>query len=309
MGRFIEQRALPVRTIRYTSGYYLGRATTIWHLLMLSLPVDLLLLSLLPYLNLPALDLSTPLLGAAGIALIGSMREQLLGVLDRGRTLHAEVAPRAHRLAPFLLAGLVLFAIVDALLRTGAGGVLAPLAAGIVGIGAFLSGRRMVGEARARFAARERDPLLEIEQTNQQIFLFALLPMVAARSVSFLGVLTAGVSPGSGMLYIVAGLILLGITMPQREHFIVTCRRCSRWTSRALRRFECCPACAREDFQIQETEKRAGETVAPSTPAGPDNASLPENRVPALPTEALKVLRRRGRAEAQPQSSGSGAGG
>lgn len=239
-----------VRPIRFTSFYFLRRATRVWELLLLSLLVDPLLFEQLQ--GLPQSETLTTYLThglaiAFLIALLALASNQVLNLFERGRSSMHLLTDWVRSHPWFIAVVVVMLASAEGALRTS---TLSGAASGVVtllmALVALLSMRRTQTESRQTQEEFAKDRVRWVEHLNRQYFLLALAPLVASRLVSLCGVAHAAlidqeVSHALGWVGM-AG-VLLALHRPVPEQFVAPCGGCTRPTSRALSTIGHCPAC------------------------------------------------------------------
>ncbi len=117
--------------------------------------------------------------------------------------------------------------------------------------------RKQMQEQSQHLTLMWTDRIYWVEQVNKQIFSLAIVPIISARLLSISGMLTIRASttmPLSLIPYLALATLLLLAAYPQREYFVIQCRRCGYWTSRALKGLRGCPKCNRAAFQLVATE-------------------------------------------------------
>lgn len=280
--RLIENRALPVRFTQRSIIEYFADAEQVWRVLLVSIPFDLLLLSaqapgLVGEKLVAVLQIAAPALLCVSALFL--FRTSLWNALQLLLDLQRNVARLSTRHSTLALLGVLLLIGVELVLKFGRYGFIALVAVGFVLIRAALALRKTFEEQRQRYQAIERDSVLALEISNRQLFLFSVIPLFAAR-IATLAVALASMSHEHSLAlwapYAAAAVVLLFAFCPQQEDFIITCRRCARWTSKALERKGCCPVCAREEFQVRET---TGDQ---------DSRDKERNQLRTLPTTASK---------------------
>ena len=239
---------IPFRPPRYTSLYLHHRAQQLWRILFYTLPLDTLLL-LIPG-QVPGNALDVPIIIAALIALMLTVREWVFSLLQRGREFRDTWIKPYVAIGAVLIAGLSVFEVLFRAHKAGAQAIVVAL---IVALPTIIAVRRMIRETNARNKSFEQDRVLWVNQINIQNFIIAVLPMAAARAVSILGVLRCLSSDNPWLWYALPlsfSLVLLIASYPAREHFVVTCSNCGQWTTRALKGLGFCPSCAVEKFEV-----------------------------------------------------------
>ncbi len=250
-----EDLVAPFRLTALTSRHYFYVSRRIWDYILLSLPLDLLLL-LLPHLRLEIYE--TPLsdirhfgllLGSllfVGSILLWVLRDAILDLLFA--LTHIQQRLAVTTLWPVLaLIGIV---AVTTLLELASHFSEINLTSVVVTIlvlfGTVSSILKAARERRSQATELSRDRTGKIEQANQIMGTLSLLPMGFTRLASLILVLTL-VTTNSSFFEVLfaagsAGILLLAFK-PTFEQFTFACARCGILTSRALKAGSFCPMC------------------------------------------------------------------
>ncbi|MBX7144506.1 MAG: hypothetical protein K1X79_08665 [Oligoflexia bacterium] len=256
--RFTEHRELPIRTTSVSVLYYFERSQSIWHWLLVSFAIDLVLLC--SQIAIPFTEHALERLHYSGLALLiigslGLLREPIIDRLDWVRTRYDDITSKTQRYSWIGALIAVAAALFEIVLRFGSVGILVIVACLLVGIRSFYSAQKTLREHMALRQQRRNDRVLLLDDLNRQLFLASIVPMACVRASSLLLILqTQAVadSTDQGLIYIGAAILVFLALLPQREHFVCSCPRCARWTSRALKHLGYCPVCTREKFQVNE---------------------------------------------------------
>jgi hypothetical protein len=241
----------PLRAARYPSLYFFQRTVKIWGWLVLSLPLDLLLLipEFKPLAELPWLAAFTPIIWlCAALAFSFWLREPLIDLVfaaDTNRAKLLELTKRHSWIIPILVA-LMVFAEVAS--KTGGLNVFSSIAALLITIAAWRSVKESLTKLRNKALEHKTDVVAWIEEANRKVFLASVIPMAAARLISPFGMFKAlgeGYSLPALCLWPVASFVLLLAMHPVLEHFMISCKRCGQRTSRVLKAKGFCPWCER----------------------------------------------------------------
>lgn len=266
--RFTENRKLPVRTTERSAIELYDNTKLIWKLLLVSLPIDLLVVSLELRIALsPSLLSFLELASLAGlsIAALFLLRDSMIDGLDKLEAFQhrAMKFSIAHSKAIFFVIAAV--TTVEIIFHVGGFGIIAIIPASILALRASRAIKKSLGEHHERFLAFERDQVLLLNSLNKRLFTLSITPLVFARVASLcaaVAVLATSHSIGAWLPYGGAALVLLCTFFPQEEDFVIRCRKCSRWTSRALKSKGYCPVCSREEFQLKEMPEQAAAVAA-----------------------------------------------
>jgi len=99
------------------------------------------------------------------------------------------------------------------------------------GAAAFLVGRTIVQSIRQHNlerAALKGNPALQLRRWEEQLLVFLILPLIAARLISGLGLLVEEISISDRITLFATSMVLLGMLKPRREHFATLCTRCKQ---------------------------------------------------------------------------------
>lgn len=237
----------------------------IWKFLLISLPIDLMVVSL---------DLrvtfSPQLLGflelAAILGLITSaaflLRDSIIDSLDSLESIQQRAMRFTIKHSDIIFLVVAALTTLEIIFHAGVFGAIALIPGIIIAVRASRAIKKSLGEHTERFLALERDQVLLLNVLNKRLLTLSLVPIAAARAASFcaaLGVLATTRDVSNWLPYGVAALVLLLTFLPQEEDFLIRCQKCSRWTSRALKSRGYCPVCSREEFQVKDGTDRKDE--------------------------------------------------
>lgn len=264
----------PLRAARFSSLYYFLLCQRIWHVLVYSWPLDAVLFT---YLDLRAetAGLAPVLYRALAIALVLAaaffIREEIVSSILYLSDARERLTSYAQKYALWIIGGVALLIFIEVSIRLGGISLKSLFIALIITLGALQSLWRGLRQGKEHKQALEEDWVLHIEEANFRLFLFFAVPMIAARAVSLLGVLIA-VADGQAAIipacWMLASLLLLFAAQPTLEQFTITCRRCARRTSRALKRSGLCPSCEQlkdEGSKIPDLKASANMTTNPGS--------------------------------------------
>ena len=259
--RLNDRRPLLLNRPIKTSGYFLHRAHQAWSWITPSLLLEPLLVVLAAHYAITPLPIVFPpgtetrleylgwglFIGAAFFCLGETTRRWVDSAEESIRSLNSRFNLN-NWIVPLLVGG---YAVLEFAMRLGPVGPMAVVLLAIVGFGAIRARLKTSKENSARIAELLRDPMRWLELRNNQNFLVALVPLIAARAgVAVLCFLTfqRGGGLSEVLPYTALGFVLLQALKPAPQHFIARCGGCARWTSRAVRNFGFCPACAPQLF-------------------------------------------------------------
>ena len=245
--------------VRYTSFYYQSLTLKIWKILLLTTPLDLLLL----YLPVtPPLGLYPAIGVLLLIAFMGTLRDQLFTLFFKVRTTRERIIASTQKIR-WLLPLAVLGGVVgEFALKTGQvfmkfnPSIFVPIIFFIV---VLIPAYRKIKKSTEEKALKDQrlavDRIYWVEEVNKQIFILNLAPILAARALSLCALIESGAHVPHrdliGLLYFFGALALSLALYPSKESFILPCKRCGFPTSRALQEFNRCPKCDFGFFQRQ----------------------------------------------------------
>lgn len=306
-GKIVENRAIPIRRVTRPSGAYFQRAERWWHIAAVSLPVDALLLLLLPSGAIPLLinGLTNRLMIGLGVlALAGLFRDSAIELLEALWSKRGKVLELRQRYGKPLIVVFTLLAAIEAVLHFGQFGWVVIAVVGVVSYRAFHELSKLLKESRAREERLDHDKIILLEQRNFQVFCIVVAPILAARAYVFVGAIVASqyALPEERwreyLTIFALGFIGLLALRPQSTEFITHCPRCSRPGSRVLSSFGGCPACSREDFVIgsNEAQPMSAERIFASNPPAPEPGTGPgdadETRTESVGMSLPRLARR-----------------
>lgn len=283
--KIVENHALPIRRVSRPSALYFQRAERWWHIAAISLPVDALILLLIPSGTIPisSVDLTDGFALLGILAIAGLFRDSTLRILEKLWSTRGKLADFRHRHGKTLIIVFTLLAAFEAILHFGQFGWIVIAAVAFVSYRAFGELSRLLRESRSREEQIDRDRLLLLEQRNLQVFYLVITPILAARLYVGIAAVAASQQPLTAdrwleyLTVFAIGLVSLLALRPELETFVTRCPRCARPGSRVLASLGGCPACARESFQVhrEKPQPMSAERILASTPAGePETPAL-----------------------------------
>jgi hypothetical protein len=262
---------LPFRATLYTSRYYFSVTRRLWHTLMLSTPVDLLLLLLTPQIlvneNLSILFLRSGALCAVAGGLIWFVRDLLIDLVFALQLTQRRLAVRSTWPAVALIAIVTLGGLAEFALRFSQVSTVTVVVGGLIAYGAVTSILKEVQKRKAEATALEMDRTARIEQANYSLFLIGVFPIAAARLSALLagiGLILTHAPAWQSLLPPVGAAALLCVFFPHLEQFTFNCQRCGTTTSRALRAGGFCPMCLMATSTSQHLVVPSSENFAQS---------------------------------------------
>ena len=299
-----------LRQIRMTSARYFDRAERYWHWLFLSLGLDAFLFMFPSVQHRPDLApfLEAAIVCAAVGALLFLFHDTVWRAILWARDALTRVSQRTLLVGFLVLVALLLVEFGSRLYT--ANSLLGVLTALVVAGGALMSLVRGYLDKLERDDRYSSDPALWIEHSNRQLFWLAMGPAIPVRSVSALTALYALIQ-GDVLWYLVGlviTLVLFGMLQPHRESFMLRCRHCGIWTSKALAATGSCLGCDSESFRlhlqtvheaniqlINLLRKRFAGAIKTATSRIEEAISAPEESSTTSPTRKLRfpALRRK----------------
>jgi hypothetical protein len=205
-----------------------NRAVIAWQVLFFSLLADP-LLSQVPFHSIP-LEWSAVVAGACGSLVLPFLAQNTIQqLLEQLRGADKKRTAAAPTIASYILIiGLALLASSKFLAGVAAGGFIS-----LIFVTAVFASIAKTAVTLIRDQAKERkkfaeNPILQIRRWEDQLFIFAIAPMLAARAVSFLGAIADARHIWERVPFWLTGAILLGMLRPQKRFFEGFCKRCKQ---------------------------------------------------------------------------------
>ncbi len=261
----------PLRPIRFTSRYYYALTLKYWHWLMLSSPIDLVLLW--PDTSFLKDSLSSQIFFSLWVFLVSLSaifvaRDYIINALLHVGNSQTKIALLSSRYSLFILGFLAAVTFTELTNKLGGVSISSLLVAALITIVAIQSIRKTLHEQHEHHGLMEDDRSFWIEQNNRKVFLIAMTPLLAARLASPIGILYAIMQDLPLyllLLYPSISWMLLFIFFPSEKHFMIPCRGCGIKTSTVLMHLGLCPVC--------ERRLEGKEPTAPRIQAVPKNAN------------------------------------
>ena len=231
---------------------------TVWKLLLVSLPLDLLVVSIdIRILISPSLLAFLGIAALTGLVLSAGFlsRDSIFDSFDKLQELQQRSMRLSIKHSRSIFIAVIALVSLEIILHFGSFGLVALVPGAFLAVRASRAIQKSFREQRTRFLAFERDQVLLLAAQNKRLLVISLFPLISARVASLcaaIEVLATSQYLSAWLPYGAVTLILLCTLMPKEEDFIARCGRCSRWTSRALKSKGCCPVCTREEFQVKE---------------------------------------------------------
>jgi hypothetical protein len=238
-----------------TSRYFFLVSERAWHLLLLSVPVNL-LLALLPDLHLALTSPAILELGELGLmsgalalltgGILWALRNPLLDLLFALTHLQQKLAVSA--LWPVLV--LVGIAVVSVLFEVASQfseiNLTSVLVTALVLFGTISSVVQAARQRRTQAVHDANDPTSKIERANALMGWLSVLPMGLVRLGGLALALTLTITNGGVFMLLsatIAEIMILLAMRPLFDDFTFTCPRCGLPSSRAFRAGALCPNC------------------------------------------------------------------
>ena len=239
----------PLRATTFTSRYYFRLSVSLWHWILLSLPLDFVLLLLdFSFLRKTGLVevLQFLLVPLFLVCFLMMARDRIVTFLLQADTTQTKLASFASKHSVLIICVISLAVFLDLAWKIGKLNPVSVIATLAIVLGAARSIKRTMAAHQAHSTRLEEDLTFWIEQTNHKVFLLSLAPLIAARLISLLGGLDALIEFGPGplfFLYMLIATLLLFSHMPLEKHFMITCQSCGITTSVILKKSGLCPMC------------------------------------------------------------------
>ncbi len=207
-----------------------GKTYLVWQVLIASLIVD----PLIPLIVSPRIprDLATTIATCCAIAILPFLaQERLHRTLSKLRLLHVKSLNVGSQTIPLLLAvsaGIVILFKVLMFAQLPAVGIV------VVALVVLWGSRKYLCQVRTQTAQDielfASNPWAQVERWEDQVLVFAVLPLLLARAIGVCGDL-ADISPDAGAtrsLFITVSALFLAMLRPDRSLFIGLCKNCKR---------------------------------------------------------------------------------
>ena len=240
-----------VRFVKYTSLFYFKRASIIWYVAFCTLPLDV----ALTFLNVQIQTLLFIRIAwiTTAVTILFMSREYVLEIFTLVRERQSKLNNTWRKFSWIGVIVVVAVSLIDVGLKVGFAGVVPVVAILVVVFKAFLSVRKTISESERRQDKLQKDRIYWVEQTNKNIFILSVIPMLSARLIGIFAAIGCSSSTDALIDYSLYGVLtlfcLVGLR-PTREHFMIQCARCGFWTSRALKKLRYCPKCNFAAFQM-----------------------------------------------------------
>jgi hypothetical protein len=214
----------------------------IWEVLLYSLLIDACLIG-----SIDTLSDSGAVYSVAGLLLVALIGFKTEAIFEKWTVVlrYREKVSRSY--GKWMIGIAVMLSAVEVFLHIGRSlSATALVLAGLISIPvAFTTLKRLLRSNWNRNNATQ-NLSQQVETQNLQLLLIAMLPVLAARMVSLVGVLTFEVQDAT-LLTMLSAVLLISL-QPKERSFRVLCRTCHNPTSRALVYLGICPCCAPNHF-------------------------------------------------------------
>ncbi len=199
-----------------------------WQLLLCSVGIDF----VLPVVPRPPLSLDTAVIIALGFCMVIApflsqrRAHELLSML---RGANKRSLAKSASFTGLAIAGLATFIVSSKLLFTL--NLTGAAFAAVLVAGAYLVYRTIAQVSSEIQIDREKllaNPRLQIARWEEQLFIFLLLPLLAARSLSICGILAEGATIMDRLIFSVTCIVFLMLLRPQQSLFKSLCSRCKQ---------------------------------------------------------------------------------
>ncbi len=290
MGSKSSNHHLPVRIARYKSIDSLRRSIKLWNCLLFSMPLDLILYQILSSNRITqklfSFEAVTIVLAAITLTLVIflfiNITETYLKVKKLQGVLTQIKEKNYYWIIVLMLAAVP---IIDLLRHTVKvdGAISWIVAIAVVTLSIFGITKESIAERKAEKEAID-DKVIWVERANHELFIFTIMPIICARSLSLVALIQYLINPTGAVYYLpyfIGSLILLLYFKPTWQNFIDNCPRCSMLTSIVIREIGSCPACDREQYAVKIPEPEieiVAEQVAEKLSLSESKESSKEDR-------------------------------
>lgn len=221
------------------------RSKQIWAALLLSLPLDLIAVALVPEIGgAEGLSVNLELILAVCLAVfcISSAHEKIEQLAFRARGMRARLL--ASKWGPLaVVAALALIIFVEVLLKSQDITWFAVLFSAVVVAGAVGPLLKLIKERREFEKRKSEDHGIAQVEHAEFLQTLSLVPAVSGRSASLLLAIVLALHSGPYYLAPLFGLLLLLSVKPSDAEFKTYCRRCGCFLPRALLLEDICESC------------------------------------------------------------------
>ena len=223
----------------------LQRAEKVWWFVLLSLPVDLMVIDFVP--QLPMADVIFGLLVLASFVSLWRRKLFIAGLA--ATKLRRRLFQKTGKWTPFLLLGVMgVFILIEVFSKgdSGSGALFGTIISLVIGLIGLLPAYRAIKEKLKSDSQRNKNRLLALRYLEDQAFGLCVASLVPARLLS-----TAGILAFSEFQYLptILSLALLVLLRPRVDDFEIYCVRCYSKTSIAFSGVPYCHACSRKAFR------------------------------------------------------------
>jgi len=191
------------------------------------------------------------------LGLISSMSDQILDLLVYVEKFQRQIQSALQKRSLWLFVLIIAVVIFESLSRIQNIELIPIIFIGLTVLITLHSWYRAYKEGREHQNKLKEDRAFWIENASQRIFIISLIPIACARALSFLAVLNNMLNTADGKeqfpgatLYMACSLLLLIYLYPKQEHFIIPCKRCASFMSRAFKSFGVCPRCETKAYSV-----------------------------------------------------------
>ncbi|RMG39778.1 MAG: hypothetical protein D6719_12495 [Candidatus Dadabacteria bacterium] len=228
---------------------YYQRADKLWHLIIYTLPIDLLLLFYIDDSTIPLNNtFSWPLLLVlVFIATAGIFKNSIMDLFSRLRY-HVRTHKQSNNYLTLIVILIVgLGTLLEIMVVSGKHLFNSLFLIAFVVLAATPTVIKQVKEVRDHLKILREDSAALLNSVNHQCFLSVIIPIISARFIALVAALTVINGDADIMLYVISALLslmLLVIQKPEVEQFLIVCKGCAHRVARVLTYRHMCPECA-----------------------------------------------------------------
>jgi hypothetical protein len=231
----------PFRGVRYTSYYYYQRALRLWRWILLSLPLDLLLLLSVLSVSVPRIVLIT----TGVVTFAAPWRRTLARQLFSLRTKRETLSRKLFQKPLLLMLALLGASLLKFLPFIQEFGLYTLVGVAVVAVVAWRATVKDTLETAIQQEFLAQNIFAWIEYSNRFIFYTVIAPIVASRIFAVCCLLQAETLE-EGMFWFALALFGVLLTYPELDLFAGPCKRCGAITSLVVQDLRCCPRCTPE---------------------------------------------------------------
>lgn len=221
----------------------LQRADKIWWYVLISLPIDLLIIGETPHIS-----FAEEIFGILVFASFVSLWRRKLFIAGLAATKwRRRLFSKTGKWTPLFLLGVMsIFLLAESLTKGDSEAFIGTIVSLIIGVGGLLPAYKSIKEKLLTDTQRNKNRLVALKFLEDQALGLCIASFIPARLISTIGIFAVADYPYIPTLL---SLILLILLRPQREDFEIYCPRCFSRTSIAFSGVPYCHACSRKAFR------------------------------------------------------------